>query len=339
MDRKIGAAAERLNAARFSFNLGGAVMRSTRWFGAVLFAPAVVIGFTLVGCGDGDKKPSGSGTKPPVADSGKGGGDTSKGGAAGDKSPVEGTGEGILKGKVVYDGTPPERKSLSDLMGALQDPKDKEVCLSGDTKDPLWIVGGDKGVANVVVWLRAPAGKFLKTPDKEQASTAKKTMDQPHCAFEPHVVAFNPSFYDATSKKQKKTGMVLEVDNSAPIKHNTAWSGNSLFNSGKNEIIPSKGKMVVEAVPSKESAAGGEDLLNISCDIHKWMRAKAAVFDHPFYAVTNDKGEFEIKGVPAGTDLTLCFWHESMDDKSLKGAKTEPINLKAGENTKELKIK
>ena len=44
------------------------------------------------------------------------------------------------------------------------------MCLAGDTKDPLWIVGADKGVENVVVWVKAPEGKYLKTPDKLQAT-------------------------------------------------------------------------------------------------------------------------------------------------------------------------
>ena len=70
------------------------------------------------------------------------------------------------------------------------------------------------------------------------------------------------------------------------------------------------------------------------------MTAKAAIFDHPYFAVTNAKGEFEIKDVPAGSELVLCVWHESMDPSSLKGAKKENITLKAGETpVKDIKIK
>jgi hypothetical protein len=70
------------------------------------------------------------------------------------------------------------------------------------------------------------------------------------------------------------------------------------------------------------------------------MTAKVAVFDHPFYAVTNAKGEFEIKDVPAGSELILCTWHESMDPASLKKAIQEKVTLKAGDPTiKEIKIK
>ena len=291
----------------------------------------------IVGCGD---KPA---TTPAPNKSGGGAmsgpsttGDKMTSGGS-EKTPVEAKATATIKGKVVYDGTPPAPKSLKDAMSASGD---KDLCLAGDTNDPVWMVGADKGVANVVVWVKAPEGKYLQTPEKLQARTDKVNIDQPHCAFEPHVIAFSPTFFDAASKKEKKTGEILEVLNSSPAKHNTGWNGNRLFNAGDSKIIPSKGTYPIDAVAGKSDNAGSEDLLSISCDIHKWMTAKAAVFDHPYYAVTNAKGEFEIKDVPAGSELILCVWHESMDPTSLKKAKQEPVTLKAGETAvKEIKIK
>jgi hypothetical protein len=39
------------------------------------------------------------------------------------------------------------------------------------------------------------------------------------------------------------------------------------------------------------------------------MRAYVGVLQHPFFAVTDQNGRFEIKGVPPGT-YTLVAWHE-----------------------------
>ena len=310
-------------------------MRGLRLFWAATCAPALTMTL-IVGCGD---KPAS--TAPPAKGGGAMSGPSTTGDkttSAGEKTPVEAKDTATIKGKVVYDGTPPTPKSLKEQMSEAKG--DKELCLSGDTNDPLWMVGADKGVANVVVWVKAPEGKYLKTPDKLQARTEKVKIDQPHCAFEPHVVAFSPTFFDAASKKEKKTGEVLEVLNSSPAKHNTGWNGNRLFNSGASEIINPKGTYTIDAVAGKPDNAGGEDLLSISCDIHKWMTAKAAVFDHPFYAVTNAKGEFEIKDVPAGSELILCVWHESMDPTSLKKATQEKVTLEGGKTlTKEIKLK
>ncbi|MEN3038056.1 MAG: hypothetical protein ABDI07_02705 [Candidatus Kryptonium sp.] len=38
-----------------------------------------------------------------------------------------------------------------------------------------------------------------------------------------------------------------------------------------------------------------EIMVPFKCDVHPWMSAYAGVLDHPFYSVTNDKGEFEIR--------------------------------------------
>ena len=209
----------------------------------------------------------------------------------GQKTPIHGNGEATLKGRVIYDGEPPEPKSLAKLIGLN---RDKNICLDGDAKDPLWMVGPDRGVANVVVWLKAPDGQFFMVPEGLQRRTDRVVIDQPHCAFEPHVAAIYPSFYDATDKKQKQTGQEFEIKNSASMNHNTAWHGNPLLNSGGSWIIPPGKHLTIDAKPCRNTEAGKEDLLLLSCDIHKWMTGKVAVFDQPFYAVTNARGEFEI---------------------------------------------
>ena len=40
------------------------------------------------------------------------------------------------------------------------------------------------------------------------------------------------------------------------------------------------------------------------------MTAWVFTIDHPYFAVTNDKGQFKIQGLPEG-DYTLEAWHET----------------------------
>jgi hypothetical protein len=306
-----------------------------RFWRAILLVPALVV-LMVVGCGE--SKPTGVAKSGGDAGQKSGDGGGSPKATSGEKTPLAVKETAALKGKVTYAGTPPPRETLKGLMEKLDDAKSREVCLSGDTQTQLWIVGPDGGVANVVVFLRAPDGKYFEVPEKDQ-KRLDAVMDQPHCAFIPHAVAFNPTVFDPAAKKQKKTGQEFKVLNSAPMSHNTAYKGNPLFNSGGNQSIPPKGELVVKAVPCKDNVAGGEDLLSINCDIHKWMTAKAAVFDHPYYAVTDNQGNYEIKDVPAGAEVIFAYWHESMDERSLKGAKTEKITLKPGETvTKDITI-
>jgi hypothetical protein len=49
--------------------------------------------------------------------------------------------------------------------------------------------------------------------------------------------------------------------------------------------------------------------IDITCSKHSWMSAKLITFDHPFFAVTDKDGNFEIKNVPTGVELTIKTWH------------------------------
>ena len=47
----------------------------------------------------------------------------------------------------------------------------------------------------------------------------------------------------------------------------------------------------------------------VKCDLHPHMRAYWLILDHPFAAITDAKGRFEIKGLPAGNH-EFRVWHE-----------------------------
>ncbi len=49
----------------------------------------------------------------------------------------------------------------------------------------------------------------------------------------------------------------------------------------------------------------------ITCDVHRWMGAYAAVFDHPDYAVTGNTGQFSLASLPPGT-YEIEAWHEKL---------------------------
>ena len=53
------------------------------------------------------------------------------------------------------------------------------------------------------------------------------------------------------------------------------------------------------------------ELLRVDCDLHSWMRGYVVVAAHPFYAVTNEQGEFNLENVPPGK-YTLQIWQETL---------------------------
>lgn len=56
------------------------------------------------------------------------------------------------------------------------------------------------------------------------------------------------------------------------------------------------------------------------------MDAWIVVMDHPYYAVTDERGAFTLTGVPAGT-YTLEVWHARL------GRQTKDVVVKPGRET------
>jgi hypothetical protein len=309
--------------------------------------PVFAAAFALVGCGGGDKgtdKPQtrpGSGGSGSKASTDSAGNPPSGGGA--ELVALKGTGVATIKGKVTYDGTPPAQKTID--MPASLSKEDKDHCLKDPdgVKDHTWVVGPDKGVANVVVWLKAPRGKYFDIPpDLQKPEQMTVKVDQPFCQYLPHVSVTYPSFYDGQSKKQKRTGQVFEVSNSAPIAHNTSWApSNELLDDGANKLLPKKTGVEKIELLAHAKKPGDQDLLTLKCQIHQWMTGYVWAFDNPWAAVTDKNGNYEIKNAPAGVELFVAAWHEP--DKYVlpegKGSKEgEKMELKPGD-TKTLDFK
>src|SRR5260370_28380582 len=183
--------------------------------------------------------------------------------------------------------------------------KDSAGCLKGgpaETRDAPWVVNKDnKGVANVVVWLEPPAGKYFALKDEDK-KPAEAVIDQPHCAFMPRVTDVFAEYFDG--KKDVKTGQKLKIKNSASFPHNTQWTGDGIDNPNFNtgSLPPKQFKEVVLSYT--------KDPLKIGCNFHTWMRGYILFFDSPYYAVTKEDGSFTFKNVPVGVELNVVGWHE-----------------------------
>ncbi len=61
-------------------------------------------------------------------------------------------------------------------------------------------------------------------------------------------------------------------------------------------------------------------MLKLVCDTHAWMLGFMHVFDHPYFAITDDQGVFTILNAPPG-NYTLKAWHEEA------GLVSQPITV------------
>ncbi len=187
---------------------------------------------------------------------------------------------GTLKGRFVLSGDVP-------AAAALTVDKDVEVCGKHKLVSEEVVVGEDKGIANVVVFVRDKKVK-VKPELEAAAKNVKPVLDNLHCRFEPHVL-----FVQA--------GQELVIKNSDPVGHNSNIA--SIKNTPINVLVAADGQSEAtfkdyEAIP-----------VQVTCNIHPWMKGWIVVRDNPYAAVSKSDGTFEIADLPA-EEVELQFWHE-----------------------------
>ncbi|MGH7322305.1 MAG: carboxypeptidase regulatory-like domain-containing protein, partial [Candidatus Rokuibacteriota bacterium] len=114
-------------------------------------------------------------------------------------------------------------------------------------------------------------------------------MDQQECVFVPRVVLL-------------PLGGTVEFLNNDRLLHNL-HSKTSRENPPFNRTQP-KGRTIPIVFRKPE-------IIRVDCDLHPWIRAWVVVAEHPFYALTNERGEFTLGNVPPG-QYTLQLWQESL---------------------------
>jgi len=221
-------------------------------------------------------------------------------------APASAEGYGTLKGRVTYDGDAPAVKVLFEKGKAAKDP---DICAKDAPviSERLLVDSSTKGVKNVLVFLTKPTS--VSGEAKKAAAAAHVVFDQTKCVFEPHVLAV-------------MVNTPISLKSSDSVNHNI----NAKLKAGAfNKLLAAKAE-------DKFTPIGAERLpAEVTCDIHPWMRAWWMVLDHPYFAVTDEKGEFEIKNAPAGTQKVVV-WQEALDKRGFITAPSgDPIVLKANE--------
>ena len=209
--------------------------------------------------------------------------------AAGGGGPkVDAATAGNIEGVVSFEGVAPKNAAIS--MNA--DP----VCVKAN-KDPQFqetFMVADGKLANVFVYVKDGLGNYVY-----DQPTDKVTIDQQNCRYHPHVFGM-------------RVGQTLVIKNSDDTLHNihAMPKTNTEFNEGE----PIKGMTRDKVFTAKEV------MVPFKCDVHGWMNAYVGVLDHPYYAVTDKDGKFELKSLPPGT-YTIEAWHEKL------GAQEQKVTL------------
>lgn len=122
-----------------------------------------------------------------------------------------------------------------------------------------------------------------------EMSLPNRIVMNTNCAFVPRVGA-------------ARLGDTLEVHNRDPILHNTH------VKIGKKTFLNVAQLAGSRPIPKTLRRTG---LHTFRCDKHTFMAGSHLVFDHPYFAVTDEFGVFHLPQLPAGT-YTVVVWHETL---------------------------
>ena len=155
----------------------------------------------------------------------------------------------------------------------------------------------------MVISIAIPRNQYFELPPHARERKDTVVIDQPHCAFMPHVQALYPEYYDGKEQKFKPTGQKFVIKNGARFGHNFNVAGD--VNPPQNISLAPGSEKELDIKFEKRGF-----IIKTSCNIHSFMYGSIHTFDHPFFVVTRENGEFEISGLPTGVEVTVKAWHE-----------------------------
>jgi hypothetical protein len=182
---------------------------------------------------------------------------------------------GAIAGSVRFSGATP-------ALPAVVVSKDQDYCGEFLPND-RYLVEPSGGLQNAVVFLESPP--WAPPADSQKLNV----IENDGCRYVPRI-------------KAMQKGERLRIKNSDPKLHipHSYLKEKTVFMLS----LPFKNTELEATQKIKEPG-----VLKLVCDTHAWMIGYLHVFDHPYFAVSDEKGAFSIPNVPAGRYM-LNAWHE-----------------------------
>jgi hypothetical protein len=193
--------------------------------------------------------------------------------------------EAGLVGTIIFDGNAPPSRRID--MSA--DPVCKLANPNGRTED--FVTTGNK-LQNVFVYLRS--GDPLTRHTFEQTDTPA-VLEHKNCFFRPRVLGI-------------RVNQPLRIENNDPTQHNTH---------PVPKLNPEWNQSQAEGGPPLLKSFEHPEIIPVRDNQHPWEKAFVGVFSHPFFAVSDVYGRYEIRGVPPGT-YKIVAWHEKLGEQEFE---------------------
>jgi hypothetical protein len=217
-----------------------------------------------------------------------------------------------VKGRVKFSGSAPPDETIAI---------DRDVQHCGREQKLNKYIIADSMVKNAVVFIDKPQrGKHIP------ANTAVDlTINK--CRVEPHVsvgfVGGNFRFKNNDSILHTLQ-MKLWLEYQRKVSDRPLKDGATIY----NIAFPKKGRVIEKPIKSSHRYQHDTGMIRVTSNAHPWMRGYVFVFDHPYAAVTDDKGSFTMDNLPPG-EYVMKIWHESlgMQEKKIKVSSGEVLEV------------
>jgi hypothetical protein len=184
---------------------------------------------------------------------------------------------GAIDGTITLAGVP--RDSVVPVT------RDPRVC--GDSASVMETESRGGSLAKALVWVEGVAS------GKPLPEVRRETLTIERCRLDPRMMTV-------------VSGSTINVLSRDPAAHDTRF-----YREGVAEPVERIQTVDAGQVVPSEKIASAPGIVEVRCGQHPWARAYIAVFDHPYFAVTNDRGAFKIDSLPPGT-YTVKVWHEQL---------------------------
>jgi plastocyanin len=203
----------------------------------------------------------------------------------------------------------------------------RNLLLCSATALALTVLGGTEPRAQEPGAVRGRVSIGIPVPAKRATSTYSRTIATVQLAPESelrHVVVYlkdapathvQPAHTEIRQINENfvprvvavPVGSTVDFPNDDPIYHNVfSLSRTKTFDLGRYPKGKSRGVLFDKP-----------GVVKVFCQIHSHMSATVMIFDHPWFQIPDEKGTFDLSGVPPG-DHQITAWHERLGDTTLQ---------------------
>jgi hypothetical protein len=203
-----------------------------------------------------------------------------------------------ISGRVILVGRPPDEIPIGfdPACGAMHTTR---------VTTRHFVVSRDGGLANAFVYISKGAERV-----KIQPPSTPVLLEQKDCMYQPYIFG-------------AMVNQSIQIKNSDPILHNVHSLPRADGNREFNFAQPVQGQI------DERTFSKPELFIKIKCDVHDWMLSYVTVLSHPFFAVTDSNGVFQLaNGLPPGQyELTVAHLKAGTMSKTVRLRKSNNVQV------------